>query len=136
MFDILTCQKDYVGMNYNLYFNMSKRLCGYELQSFLPFEIFLQGRKILNLRKFQNETNFTGSLLEVNSKLYTFAENWNRQVWTKVSLIINDIRLDFGNRDRNLFSSQISHGHIWEGDQKAFRNVENNILSHIDVLNI
>ena len=91
----------------------------------------LQGRKFFNLRKFQNETNFTGSLLEVNSKLYTFAENWNWQVWTKVSLIKNDIRLDFGNRVGNFVSSQISHGYIWESDQKAYRNVQINICLKI-----
>ena len=32
--------------------------------------------------------------MEVNSKLFTFAQNRNRQVWTKVSLIKNDIRQD------------------------------------------
>ena len=33
--------------------------------------------------------------MEVNSKLFTFAENGNWQLWTKVSLIKNDTRLHF-----------------------------------------
>ena len=60
--------------------------------------------------------------MEVNSKLFTFAENWNWQVWTKVSLIKNNIRLDLRNRDKNLspVKSAMATFEMWlEGFQKC-----------------